>query len=290
MTAALASLFRTLNAQLLFTKGPVNRLLKGSYLASVCFFRWWMKRKRSAQSVTINNYDGNLKISLDISKSMGASLYWTGFHEFNEMRFLNRFLKDDITFVDVGANQGEYTLFVAKRLPRGNVLAFEPTSFFYDRLKYNVELNAMTNVRCFKLGLSDHTGEVPIYYNDDNPDNHEGLASLFSVAGNNETERISLATLDKVVRAEGISRIDFIKVDVEGSEWAVLRGAEQVLKKFKPGLMVELNEVTARKAGYDVNEMIIWLESLGYDAYEIVRDRLHPLKIRPFCNAVFFSR
>jgi len=288
MLAAIASLFRTLNAQLLYRQGVINSMLKATYLVSVSFFKWWSRRKIPTRITIIDNYDRDLKIRIDVSKTMGASLYWTGFHEFNEMRFLHKFLKDDMTFVDVGANQGEFSLFASKRVTNGLVLAFEPMSFFYDRLVDNVELNGMNNVRCFRLGLSDYNGEVPIYFNNDNASNHEGLASIFPIAQTaGDKETIRLATLDEVATRESIERIDFIKVDVEGSEWAVLRGAEQVLKRFHPALMIELNEQTALKAGYKVQEMVSWLESRGYKPYQMVKKGLQPLDIRSFCNAVF---
>ncbi|MGC1240485.1 MAG: FkbM family methyltransferase, partial [Chryseosolibacter sp.] len=228
---------------------------------------------------------------VDLSKTMGASLYWTGFHEFNVMRFLNRYLKADMTFVDVGANQGEFSLFAAKRLSSGKVLAFEPMSLFFDRLLYNVKLNNMSNIQCFKLGLSDKAGEVPIYFNADNALNHEGLASLFPLDQDDEQkEVITLSLLDEVMGGPSAPRIDFIKVDVEGSEWAVLKGSAQILRRYRPALMVELNEETAAKAGYKVTDMMSWLREFGYEPYEMKKHGLTPLTNREaFCNAVFLA-
>lgn len=290
MIFALASLFRTLNAQLLYTQGFVNKLLKGSYWVSVLVFKRLSKKRLPVTLTTINNFDRDIRIQVDISKTMGASLYWTGFHEFNEMRFLNTFLKPDMTFVDVGANQGEFTLFASKRVPNGTVIAFEPMSLFYDRLVTNVALNKLDNVRCLRVGLSDTSGEVPIYFNEDNALNHEGLASLFPL-GEREggKEVITLTTLDAVVNTHGIDRVDFIKIDVEGSELPVLKGAESALRRFKPALMVELNDETASKAGYKVGDMVSWLQSLGYIPFQIAKRGLTPLEVRPFCNAIFLA-
>lgn len=292
MTAAVASVFRTLNAQLLYRQGVINTVLKGPYWLSVYFFKRWIKKARQPLIKTITNYDHDLKIELDLSRTMGASMFWTGFHEFNEMRFLNRYLKPEMTFVDVGANQGEFALFAAKRLPNGQVLAFEPMLLFFQRLNHNVQLNKMRNIRTFKLGLSDRNGEVPIYLNADNQTHHEGLASLFPIDEKNKaTEVIALTTLDDVAVHESVVRIDFIKIDVEGSEWAALKGSEQVLKKHRPALMVELNDETAAMASYEVSDMMTWLSALGYEPFQIVKNGLEPLKHRPsFCNAVFLHR
>lgn len=292
MIAAIASAFRTMNVQLLYRRGIVNKLLKGSYLLSVFFFKRWVKMKRTPRLVIINNYDGDMKIQVDLSKTMGASLFWTGFHEFNEMRFLNRFLREDMTFVDVGANQGEFSLFASRRLPKGRVLAFEPMSLFFDRLTFNVRLNGITNVQCYKFGLSDRKAEVPIYFNAQNNANHEGLASVFSLDRRDQNkEIISLSTLDEVLKAaSSIGSVDFIKIDVEGSEWAVLKGSQEVLRKYRPALMVELNDETAALAGYSVEEMITWLQQFGYVPLQIARNELVALTNRPsFCNAVFLA-
>ena len=290
MIAAIASLFRSLNAQLLYRQGLINVFFKAPYFLSVQFFKWWLKKRKAAQLTVIKNYDGDLKMEVDISKTMGASLFWTGFHEFNEMRFLNSFLKPDMVFVDVGANQGEFALFASKRLRKGLVMAFEPIPLFFERLVSNVQLNSLNNIKCFKVGLADCAAEVPIYYNASNSLNHEGLGSLYPIDVNDkETELITLLTLDEVVSKESVSRVDFIKVDVEGSEWSVLKGAQQVLQKFKPALMVELNTETSSKAGYNVDDMVSWLRRLDYTPYQIAKGRLEPLKMKPFCNAIFLA-
>lgn len=290
MRDSLAYLFRALNTQLLYRQGPVNVLLKVPYLLSIYLFKRWMRDERASRVTTITNFAGHLKIQVDCSKSMGASLYWTGFHEFKEMRFLNSYLRDDMNFVDVGANLGEFSLFTSRRLKNGKVYAFEPLSGFFDQLTHNVSLNAIRNIECFKLGLSDHSARLPIYFDVNNEEKHEGLATLFSATEQEPTEWISIDTLDEVAMREGIEKIDFIKIDVEGSEWAVLKGSEKILRTFRPALMIELNDATARRAGYDVNDMIAWLKAFGYEPYLISRRDVKPLKNRPaFCNAIFLA-
>ena len=291
MNAAIASVFRAMNAQLLYTQGLIHMFFKAWYFVSVFFFRRWMRRKRPSQIITIS-YDKDLKIQVDMSKWMGASLYWTGFHEFNEMRFLHAYLKPHMTFVDLGANQGEFALFAAKRLSNGQVLAFEPMSFSFDRLTFNVNLNSMSNIKCFRLAVSDKIADVPMYSNADEQTTNEGIASLFPVSGENlASETVSLVALDEVVRREGVRSIDFIKMDVEGSEWAVLRGSQEILKRDKPALMIELCDATAAMAGFQVDDMIQWLKEFGYEPYRMVKRGLEPLINRPpLCNAVFLTR
>ena len=125
--------------------------------------------------------------------------------------------------------------------------------------------------------------------------------SIFSLTGSVQAQNNELVyphkgiifpcTIMNRVNFDSLSwceKIDFIKIDVEGSEWAVLRGAQRILQQYQPALMVELNDETASLAGYTVDQMILWLDSLGYKPFLIDKSGLIPMSHRPaFCNAIF---
>ena len=89
---------------------------------------------------------------VDRNSYMGGSIFWNGFHHASELIFLNKYLKSDMTFIDIGANQGEFTLFAADKLKDGSVLAFEPTPFQLGLLEQNVQLNNFSHVSIHKFG------------------------------------------------------------------------------------------------------------------------------------------
>jgi hypothetical protein len=120
----LAWIFRSLNAHIITTRFDVavRKPLKVLLLVSQNFARRSRKTLINKSTWTvIDNFDGNIKLKIDRSRSMGSAFYWAGFHEYREFIFMHRFLKPDMVAIDIGANLGEYTLFMAKRLSNGKV-------------------------------------------------------------------------------------------------------------------------------------------------------------------------
>ena len=237
--------------------------------------------------VTIDNFDSNIRMKIDPSRSMGAAIYRTGFHEFREFLFMHRFLKAGMTFVDIGANQGEYSLFASKRIGNGQVIAFEPLPSIRTALLENIRLNNFKNIVVMPVGLSDQRGTMSIHEIDDA---HEGLATLYpgdQVSRNTFT--IDLHTLDEVFTTNNFSKCDMIKLDIEGGELNALRGARNVLEKFRPALMIEINAITYTKAGYTIDDVGKFMSDMGYRAFKIVnRGVLAPCGPLPdFGNIVF---
>src|SRR5688572_26966191 len=102
----LATFFRSANANLLYVQSPfAEKLLKIPFYISTKFYKHWKSTAREEQ-MQIVYVDKTIAMKVDISKAMGSAFYWMGFHELNESRFLNRFLRKDMTLVDIGANQG----------------------------------------------------------------------------------------------------------------------------------------------------------------------------------------
>lgn len=218
--------------------------------------------------ITINNFDCNLKFKLDRSSYIGSLIYWRGYHSINEISLMKKLLKPNMTFVDIGANQGEYTIFAAKRLVQGKVISFEPLSRSYKHLIENIELNQFNNVITYNLALSDTKGDADIYTSDDlkiHNSFNEGLSSLYkSNYRNSFLEKVKVEVLDQIWHDINNFSLDIIKIDVEGSELPVLKGAENTVKKYKPLIILEINENTFNEAGYTQDELIIFLEKLNY--------------------------
>jgi FkbM family methyltransferase len=264
----LASLFRSLNARLITTDNAVGeKILKFFFALSLIVYRYERKKKRKSETLVINNFDGNIKMQIDRSRSMGASLYWTGFHEFRELLFLERYLKSDMTFVDIGANQGEYSLFAAKRLSKGIVLAFEPLPSIRTVLNENISLNGFVNIRVFDFGLSDKSGQLVLH---EIEDVHEGLAtSYLGERKSKSTMTISLKSLDEVMLEFPLLKVDVMKIDIEGGELNALKGSERTIEKFKPVILIEINEATYRAAGYSTKDVENFFQEKKYIPYQI---------------------
>jgi len=268
MTDSLAKLLRSMNARLVGEDNWITeKFLKIFYGTSVFFHR--LKLGSRNRFVVIENFDRTLKLKINTSWSMGFSIYWSGFHEFHEFLFLNKFLKKDMVFVDIGANLGEYSLFAAKRLSFGKVLAFEPMPKMHALLEENKALNQFDNIVILKYGLSAQEGMLPIH---EIENAHEGLSTFFP--GNQKSRTITnvpLKVFDAEVDSLGIERIDFIKIDIEGSELSALKGAIKSIQKFKPLVMVEINQQTYGMAGYSIDDVYSFLADLSYTPFAITK-------------------
>lgn len=287
MTDALAKFLRSMNARLVGDNSWfVEKLLKVFYATSILMHR--LKIGAKNRFVIIDNFDRTLKLKVNTSWSMGFSIYWSGFHEFHEFLFLNKFLKKDMVFVDIGANLGEYSLFSAKRLSSGKVLAFEPMPKMSVLLEENRVLNQFENIEIFKYGLSEQEGVLPIY---EMENANEGLSTFFP--GNQKSKSalvVPLKVFDTEVERWGVDRIDFVKIDVEGSEWSVLKGARKTIQKFKPLVMVEINQHTFSMAGYSSEEVYRFFNDLSYAPFEITKTgNLSPATRVPEMDNIIFK-
>lgn len=233
--------------------------------------RAYYARKYAARPdrlVTIDDYDGDLRMTVDRSTYMGGSIYWNRHHHVGELRYLKAALRPEMTFLDVGANQGEFILPVAKRLTRGRVFAFEPEDEMYRMLGHNVAQNGFANVRLFHFGLGSQACKLPLYTSDDTVPHagwHEGLFTTFM----DETrsiyvQDIEIRRLDDVVANNAIEQVDYMKIDVEGAELHVLQGASRTLRAFKPKILIEINHETFAAAGYSTPDLLDFLCDHGY--------------------------
>lgn len=259
-----------------------------TYLAGMVLVRMARKKRTKINAhttggiewVEIDNYAGNIKMVVDKYSYMGGSIYWSGYHHLNECLYLKSFLKPEMTFVDAGANQGEFTLFAAKRLSSGKVYSFEPVQTNLESLRRNIALNGFDNVTVVPKGLYHEHKELPIYTSHDtvlNGGRHEGLSTIYPDNYRKDLEQIiELVPFDELLLQE-LERFDFLKIDIEGAELYALKGMQQSLEKFHPQILIELNADTAKNAGYDVNELVHFLHELNYRSYRIFRGKLQQM-------------
>jgi FkbM family methyltransferase len=192
------------------------------------------------------------------------SIIETGIFEAASTRIVNQYVKKGHVVLDVGANIGYYTVLLSELVSNeGRVIAFEPTRHFGNVLKANVEANQLTNVDVIDYGLSNRDREVDIDI---------GISSATIHSSNYydpiiRHERISLKTLDNFVSENNISRIDFIKIDVDGHEPYFFDGAWAVLEKLDPFILFEVSHLHYMKAGINLCEFYKKLKEKGYRIY-----------------------
>ena len=151
-----------------------------------------------------------------------------------EYKFLNSYIKDNMTIVDAGAHDGTYAEYIFNLNPSVTIHCFEPTASAFDELKVRLANEIKTGkLIANNAGLSTEIGEAELFiYNELDQRNslhlnpgHDFDSSLL------HKEKIKLTTLDDYIERFKISRIDFLKIDVEGHEIKVIEGAASALKK-----------------------------------------------------------
>lgn len=172
-----------------------------------------------------------------------GSIHHTGHYEPHVMLALQRLLPADAICIDGGANIGVLSLAMALYAPKGKVFSFEPGENNFSYLEANIEANGSSTVEPIRAGLWDSTGVLQLNVEE----GHQGGAFVGESVNNFTTaESIDATTVDHFVEKMGLTRIDLIKLDIEGAEPWALAGAEETIRRFGPALLIEFNPVALR--------------------------------------------
>ncbi|MFG1432370.1 FkbM family methyltransferase [Xanthobacter sp. V2C-8] len=201
---------------------------------------------------------------------IGAALRLYGEWAENELRFFHHFIPRGGTVLDVGAFIGTHALAFAWMVGReGQVLSFEPQARSFALLEENVRANALDQVQLHHAAVGSAPGHINLEpMNIDDTINFGGLTVHEVQAGGGalEEEKAEVVTIDSL----GLARCDFIKLDVEGTEDAALRGAERTITRLRPVIYAECNSLA------DAARSFAELKSFGYALFLHVVDAFNP--------------
>lgn len=197
---------------------------------------------RRGAVVTVRRH--GVRWRLDLREGIDFSIYLLGSFEPSVVRSYKRLVRPGSVVLDVGANVGAHTMPLAQAVgENGRVIAFEPTSWAFEKLVGNLALNPALSerVRAERVmlvagpdsGMPEHVySSWPLVGSDEVHPLHRG--SLKSTAEAEAT------TLDRYVAAAGLDRVDFLKLDVDGAEPDVLAGAAETIVRYGPPIIMEL--------------------------------------------------
>jgi FkbM family methyltransferase len=205
---------------------------------------------------------------LDLRQGIDFSIYLLGSFEPGTVRRYKRMLHKNDVVIDIGANIGAHTLHFAQAVePGGRVVAIEPTRYAFSRLVENLSLNPglvprVTAIQAMLVSDSSQTlapelfASWPLTEGNNVHPLHQGVAH--STAG------AKAKTLDQIVSECGLDKINLIKLDVDGYELEVLRGAADSLARFRPTIILECAPYTLEERGDDPSELGAIFAKYGY--------------------------
>jgi FkbM family methyltransferase len=222
----------------------------------------------AAQDVELKDRYGCSFVVPSLREPIGFHLLIDGDYENDALSFILARLDAGSVFVDVGANIGVFALPVAKKVgPTGAVLAVEASPRVFPYLEGNLKLNQLEHVRSVNAAAADAAGTVPFY---EAPVNHFGMGSL-AAQFDGKPIPVHASTLDQLTVEAKLSRVDLLKIDVEGFEVKVLEGARGLLSSVHPPLIVFefCDWAEARVPGAQVGDAQRLLFQLGFSIWQL---------------------
>jgi FkbM family methyltransferase len=190
---------------------------------------------------------------------VGSHLHgcWLGSYEWKTQRLLAANLKSSGVFYDVGANVGFYSLLAAKIIAPGQVYAFEPLPSNLVYLRKHLEMNRIENVEVIQMAVCDRVGEALF--------RTEKTRAMGRIESDGNLS-VQASTLDSLLEQERISPPNYIKMDIEGSEFQALLGARGCFDRYRPKLFLATHGVNVH------DNCCQLLNSWNYEFYYTARE------------------
>lgn len=223
-------------------------------------FRWIdrqikLKLNRPVKRV-IDGYTGYFHVnSKDEYKVAVGALFEEGLR-----KEINALLKPDDILFEVGAHIGTWSVFLAQVIKEGELHVFEPVPINYQKLQANISLNKLTNVKTYPCAIGKQIGEATLSVPDtDAP----AVGSLYSQGDAQCEIQVPLDTIDHLAQEHG-RWPTFLKIDCEGAEADVLRGAQKALANSVRAIFIEVHPNILKSQGEDPDALIDGLLKQGF--------------------------
>jgi len=236
-------------------------------------FRWLVRPTEPAWV----QLEPGVTMLLDPEDYISRELLRTGTWERPSWDAIHAHLSDGAVFVDVGAHIGYYSLKAARVVGAGGrVIAVEPNPPTVHELEANISASGATVISVQPVACSDAETTLDLF---SSPRVNTGQTSLSrdnaSQGGRAVTTyHVRARPLDDIVTDTGVSRVDIVKIDVEGAEMLVLKGAARTLARYHPALMVELIDAQLRSMGTSEAAVRAFLQAQGYAARGVFQDNV----------------
>ena len=220
-------------------------------------------------------------ISYNPKTDIGRKLYRGVDFEKEELEIAKKYIKNNSTILDIGANIGLHSMTFSKMADNITVIAFEPQPKTFRTLLKNITQNNLNNIIPLNLAISNSSNIVDFYVMSD-----DAYSSLIDTGRKELTEKIKTitTTVDGLL---GNTRVDFVKIDVEGLELNVLHSLSLLIQKNKPVIFCEIYK--GKIELYNPNDTINFLVNLGYRSYRVIEGDLVELNSNELHNDQYYN-
>ena len=212
----------------------------------------------------------SIKWSLDLNEGIDLSIYLFGTSEKKIINLRKIFTNknEPLTILDIGANVGSVSLVIAKMFENSKIFAIEPTNYAFNKLSNNLKMNQdlINRVHTRQIFISNDKKPQKVWsswnFDSSNEKHQKHLGTLKEIKDN------SYLKLDEFIEKEKLTKVDFIKLDVDGYELDVLKSGEKFLKINKPIIFTEIAPYLYPEFGYNCHELIKFFKELNYDFFD----------------------
>jgi FkbM family methyltransferase len=172
----------------------------------------------------------------------------------------------------------------------GRVIAVEAAPSHIRTLTQNLALNELRNVSVVETAVGSSRGQATLARSS------EDNLGMFSLGSGSQFDShvVSLRTIDELLEEQDIHQVDFIKMDIEGSEFDALQGAKMTLQKYQPSILIELNDEALRRCGSSSRDVVKLLHEMNYQGWKINRHSAELIvdgdDVEEFNECIFLSR
>jgi FkbM family methyltransferase len=178
---------------------------------------------------------------------------------------VDNFINEDDVVIDAGANFGYNSVIMGKKIGSdGTLISFEPQRIIYQQMCGNLILNNIYNGHPINaaVGQEESTANlVPVYY-------EAGWVNIGDTSIGDGGEEIRVCKIDDIID----TRVNFIKIDVQGFELDALKGAKNILTNYQPDIFIEVEPHQLAKFNTTDEDLFNYIKSFGYDIYKINND------------------
>lgn len=226
------------------------------------------KSAPSGTDVVFTRFLGDISVLIDQRRYIENQIIHNGYEPWM-IDLIERFVPSrDSVSIDVGANVGLISFMIGKQAgPSGKVISAEPSAPFFERLCKNLEMNPTISkiITPINVGVGAEVGQLFWFEDPAQPGN-----GLLRESGGLP---VAVTTIDNIARDYALSRLDFVKIDVEGMEHEILKGGQATWKNLRPVIMFETLPTTPAERGYPVYEAIAnEFTALNYQLYSVSLD------------------